>query len=256
MKTLPVVKTKTWSKHTPPRLEAQGGEQKTLGRRNENKGMAKRNRESTGETMIFFQDQEGNSSQKLRAPKKDKCRAEIERACDTWGQEAGMTIFSHRTTFYFITICSRKTQYVPDRLLTFFPKMVKALGNVSKILSTHCIFEYYTSVILRLMNFNNAIMIQFANHCPQHQPIKTGNGRSCLRFVLGRCWICEWKLDTYKKNFFQGKWMPGWDVNVIWRIISKHGSVLFRSTARYIRQQSSERWRFNHSITDRRLQTK
>ena len=59
---------------------------------------------------------------------------EIENDYDMLGQEANMTIFSHKVIFYFITICFRKIQYVPDRLLTFFPKMVKALGNVSKIL--------------------------------------------------------------------------------------------------------------------------
>jgi hypothetical protein len=35
-------------------------------------------------------------------------------------QEANVTIFSHKMIFYFITICFRKTQYVLDRLLTFF----------------------------------------------------------------------------------------------------------------------------------------
>lgn len=85
-----------------------------------------------------------------------------------WSQEASVTIFSRKMILYFITICFRKIQYVPDRLLTFFPKMVKALGNVSKILSTHCIFEYHTSVSLWFMNFNNTIAIQFANHSPKH----------------------------------------------------------------------------------------
>ena len=67
--------------------------------------------------------------------------------------------FSHKMIFYFITICFRKIQYVPDRLLTFSPKMLKALESMSEILSTHCICEYYTPVILWFMNFNNATVI-------------------------------------------------------------------------------------------------
>lgn len=75
------------------------------------------------------------------------------------GQEATVVAFPHKMIFYFIAICFRKIQYVPDRLLTFFPKKLKALENMSEILSTHHIFEYYTPVILWFMNFNNTTVI-------------------------------------------------------------------------------------------------
>jgi hypothetical protein len=92
------------------------------------------------------------------------------------GPEATVAAFSHKMIFYFITICFRKIQYVPDRLLTFSPKMLKALESMSEILSTHCICEYYTPVILWFMNFNNCW------EPPPHSPLQDGADILCSKW--------------------------------------------------------------------------
>lgn len=162
---LNVLKTKTWSKHTPPSLEMWYKDFSVENKRLREEEWKQRNGQKRGGVKHH---PSSKTRIEIRPRNKSNCNTAIESARDTLGQEASMTIFLHRTIFYFIAICFRKIQYVPARLLTFFPKMVKALGNVSKILSTHCIFEYCTSVILWLMNFNNSIANQFAKHYPQH----------------------------------------------------------------------------------------
>lgn len=110
-------------------------------------------------------------------------------------QEARMAVFSHKTIFNF-TICYRKIQYVPDRLLTFFSKKLKALENMSKILSTHCTFEYYTPEILWFMNFNNTTLIQSANHSPKYLLMEACS-RFCFGFILVYSCTCKGNTCTH-----------------------------------------------------------
>ena len=106
--------------------------------------------------------------------------------------EPSMAVFSHKMIFQFITICYRKIQYAPDRLSTFFPKTLKALENMSKILKTQCIFEYYTPESLWFMNFNNTPLILSANHSPKYLLMETCD-RFCFAFILACSRICKGK---------------------------------------------------------------
>lgn len=63
---------------------------------------------------------------------------------------------------------------------------------MSKILKTHCIFEYYTPENLWFMNFNNTPLIPSANHSPKYLLMETCD-RFCFAFILAYSRICKGK---------------------------------------------------------------
>lgn len=132
---------------------------------------------------------------------------------------------------------------------------------MSKILKTHCIFEYYTPENLWFMNFNNTPLIPSANHSPKYLLMETCD-RFCFAFILAYSRICKGKhahirymymhththeticYKTVLEELFQTTHWQHFKVQLSsWRKISMHkSSTEFNYNVQFWAIRSENRW--------------